>query len=193
MQRPPSRPLIVCRRIVNSVADYKHVTRRVRGLAMLGRADFTPGKLYCHKVPRISRAHGGGQLQLGDGVRLYNDVAFYLDERAARISIGPGTYLNQRTELHCCVGITIGAQCAIGWDVCIMDTDYHSIDDGSQEAAITIGDHVWIGAKVTITKGVRIGSGAVIGAGSVVTKDVPPNYIAAGVPAKPIRSITTWH
>lgn len=52
---------------------------------------------------------------------------------------------------------------------------------------ITIEDNVWIGAGVTIIDGVNLGSGAVIGAGSVITKDVPPNEIWAGVPARCIR------
>ena len=55
---------------------------------------------------------------------------------------------------------------------------------------ITIGDNVWIGGNVTINGGVTIGSGCVIGSGSVVTRDIPPGVIAAGVPCKVIREIT---
>ena len=52
---------------------------------------------------------------------------------------------------------------------------------------ILIGANVWIGANVTVTPGVTIGDGAIIAAGAVVTKDIPPNVIAGGVPAKIIR------
>ena len=52
---------------------------------------------------------------------------------------------------------------------------------------IIIEDDVWIGAGSIITAGVTIGKGTVIGAGSVVTKDIPQNVIAAGVPAKIIN------
>ncbi|MCM3174535.1 sugar O-acetyltransferase [Paenibacillus sp. MER 99-2] len=55
---------------------------------------------------------------------------------------------------------------------------------------VTIGDDVWISANVTVCGGVTIGSGSVIGAGSVVTRDIPPNSLAAGVPCKVIRPIT---
>ena len=60
---------------------------------------------------------------------------------------------------------------------------------GATVADIVIEDGVWIGASVIITQGVRIGRGAVVAAGSVVTKDVPPNTLVGGVPAKEIRKI----
>jgi acetyltransferase-like isoleucine patch superfamily enzyme len=52
---------------------------------------------------------------------------------------------------------------------------------------VTIGDNVWMGARVTVLPGVTIGENAVIGAGSVVTKDIPPNAIAVGNPAQVLR------
>ena len=54
---------------------------------------------------------------------------------------------------------------------------------------ITIGNNVWSGSHVVINPGVTIGDNAVIGAGSVVTKDIPPNVVAAGVPCRVIREI----
>lgn len=55
---------------------------------------------------------------------------------------------------------------------------------------VVIGDECWFGANVTICPGVIIGNGCVIGAGSVITRDVPDNCFAAGVPARVIREIT---
>ena len=56
-------------------------------------------------------------------------------------------------------------------------------------APIVIGENVWIGANATVTPGVTIGDSAVVAAGAIVTKDVPPNVIVGGVPAKIIREI----
>jgi maltose O-acetyltransferase len=55
---------------------------------------------------------------------------------------------------------------------------------------IHIGNNVWIACNVVVCGGVHIGDNAVIGAGSVVTKDIPSNYLACGVPCKPVRPIT---
>lgn len=59
-----------------------------------------------------------------------------------------------------------------------------------QRAPIVIGNDVFIGARSIILKGVTIGDAAIIGAGSVVTKDVPAGAIAAGNPAKIVRTVT---
>ena len=56
-------------------------------------------------------------------------------------------------------------------------------------AKVTLGKNVWVGAHATILPGVTVGDNAVIAAGAVVTKDVPANTVAAGVPAKIIKTI----
>lgn len=57
---------------------------------------------------------------------------------------------------------------------------------------ISIGDHVWIGARSTILKGVSIGDGAVVAAGSLVTRDVPPGALVGGSPARMVRPKVEW-
>jgi acetyltransferase-like isoleucine patch superfamily enzyme len=72
-----------------------------------------------------------------------------------------------------------------------MDNDWHQEDSRvSLNKPVIIEDDVFIGVNSMVLKGVRIGAGSLIGAGSVVTKDIPPGVIAAGVPAKVIRVIS---
>ena len=103
-------------------------------------------------------------------------------------------YFNDSVQLSCVRKITIGRGCAIAREVVIRDTDAHGLADPGHEisAEIRIGDHVWIGTRALILKGVTIGDGAVIAAGAVVTKDVPPRSIVAGVPARVIREGVEW-
>jgi acetyltransferase-like isoleucine patch superfamily enzyme len=69
------------------------------------------------------------------------------------------------------------------------DPDLPFTQQGITAEGITIEDDVWLGASAIITDGVRIGKGAVVAAGAVVTKDVEPHTVVAGVPARMIKKI----
>jgi len=119
-----------------------------------------------------------GSCQFFEGVRLEVGAD-------AVLRIGEGTYLNRNTVVVAERSVEIGRMCRIAWDVVIMDSDLHPMPGRALEnRPVVIGDDVWIGCRCIILKGVTIGAGAVIAAGSVVTKDVPPGAIAAGVPAR---------
>ena len=76
----------------------------------------------------------------------------------------------------------------ISENVIIRDSDNHQITGGnSMFAPVIIKDNAWIGMSAIILKGVTVGEGAIVAAGSVVTKDVPPHTIVAGVPARVIK------
>lgn len=85
--------------------------------------------------------------------------------------------------------VKIGNNVMVGADTCIGDTDDHPERLGTESAPVEIKDNVFIGMHCLILKGVTIGENSVIGAGSVVTKDIPANCVAAGVPCKVIRYI----
>ncbi|GAB1375258.1 Coenzyme F420 hydrogenase/dehydrogenase, beta subunit C-terminal domain [Lactococcus petauri] len=104
-------------------------------------------------------------------------------------------FINEGTQITCASKITIGNDCAIARDVVIRDYDGHTIDYPGYQIAkeICIGDHVWIGNRAMIQKGVTIGDGAIIAAGAIVTKNVPARCVAAGCPAKIIKTNVTWH
>jgi acetyltransferase-like isoleucine patch superfamily enzyme len=107
-------------------------------------------------------------------------------------SIG-NSYINSHCRIICADRIEIGDNCAISWNVEILDTDRHSTKETKVSCPILIEDNVWIGHDVTIKKGVTIGEGAVIASNSVVTKDVPKKTLVAGVPAEEIRRNISWN
>jgi acetyltransferase-like isoleucine patch superfamily enzyme len=167
-------------------------TRLCRGWLVKYRRNVSGGRyLQVAKGVRISKRKNVN-IMIGERVSLYRDVAFYLDSPGASISIGDKTYINNRTEIKCEEKVMIGKSCAISWDVTIMDTDYHSIDGKPSTLPVLIGNHVWIGCRAIILKGVNIGNGAIVAANSVVTKDVPPNSLVAGNPARVIKENVTW-
>lgn len=126
--------------------------------------------------------------------KLFQGASIYVAPGAKLVLHGGWSFFNTNSTMNCFHYIEIGKGCSISDNVCIADSDSHSIDGNKEKASapIIIGDHVWIGKNSTILKGVTIGSGAVIGAGSVVTKDVPSHTVVAGCPAKPIKTIKKW-
>lgn len=111
------------------------------------------------------------------------------------ISVGDNFYANTNCTILDCAKITIGNDVLIGPNVSFY-TPNHAMDPAERKAGyerslpITIGDNVWISGSVSILPGVSIGDNSVIGAGSVVTKNIPANVVAVGVPCKVIRDIT---
>ncbi|MEU5665140.1 sugar O-acetyltransferase [Streptomyces longwoodensis] len=112
----------------------------------------------------------------------------------SNLRIGARTFVNYNLTALDVADIVIGADCQIGPNVQLL-TPTHPLEPGPRrdklEAArpITIGDNVWLGGGAIVLPGVTIGHNSVIGAGSVVTKDVPPNVVAVGNPARPVRHL----
>lgn len=111
----------------------------------------------------------------------------------AKLTLGSG-FFNSNIKIRCTKCITIGRDVAISHDVTIMDSDAHEIVAAGYQKTlpVSIGNHVWIGTRATILKGVTIGDGAIIAAGAVISKDVPPNCVVAGVPGKIIKKNMDW-
>ena len=111
-----------------------------------------------------------------------------------KVSLGDYSGLGVNSKIYgtCTIGdyVMMGEDCTVITRNHRNDrTDIPMMHQGfEEERPVTIGNDVWIGDKVTILAGVEIGDGCIIGAGSVVTKSIPPYSIAAGVPARVIRS-----
>lgn len=144
----------------------------------------------------IKKYGRGARLIAGRGVRISPGCVLrvgasgllYLGERTV---VGPNTRIMAATEVR------IGARCMISWNCSIFDSIGHRLwleetGEVEVEAPITIGDDVWIGPYSIIMKGVTIGSNSVIGAGSVVRRDVPPNTLVYGNPARPAGRVVHW-
>lgn len=113
-------------------------------------------------------------------------------EKNAQLIIGDNTYISAKALIRVAKSIKIGNNCAISWNVTIMDSDFHDykvnkiLQENTKE--VIIEDNVWIGNNVIILKGVHIGKNAIVAAGSVVTRDIEPFSAVGGNPAKKIKS-----
>lgn len=96
--------------------------------------------------------------------------------------------------------VAIGDRTKLGGGTCIYDTDFHSLDaahrmddaadrEHTAHKPVEIGSDVFVGAHSTILKGVKIGDRSIVGACSVVTRDIPPDEIWAGNPARMLRKV----
>lgn len=105
-----------------------------------------------------------------------------------RLSIGNHTVVGDHVILDARGGLQIGESVNISSEVAIWtgQHDMQSPDFAYVKDAVKIGNHAWLSFRSVILPGVSVGEGAVIAAGAVVTKDVPPYTVMAGIPAKPI-------
>ncbi len=137
--------------------------------------------------------HNGTLVTFGN-VSLYPGAAVFIN--GGKVSIGDGTKINAFTQIISFGEITIGKNCMIAQSVLIRDNDGHQILNEEKfqykTSAVKIGNNVWIGQNACVLKGVTIGDGAIIATGAVVTKDVPPETIVGGIPAKIIKTETVW-
>lgn len=152
-------------------------------------SDMTSSKIYING--------SNNKVEINDGC-LISGLEIWIEDDNNELIIGSNTIVNGNTHLACIEGkkICIGNDCLFSSNIVFRVGDSHSIlYDGkrfNKSKDIRVGDHVWIGNSVTILKGVSIGNDSIIGTGSIVTKDVLPNCIVAGNPAKVIKDNTSW-
>ena len=132
----------------------------------------------------------------GYHINMHSPVKLFADREGAKILIGANTRIHGAC-IHAYKMVSIGRNCLVAGNCQIMDASGHEssfhdvenrINTSDSGRPIVIEDCVWVGANCLVLPGVRIGRGSIIAAGSVVVHDVPPMVIAAGNPAKPIRS-----
>ena len=165
-------------------------------------------------LPKIRRSPGSA-IRIGSFckfISLFSANSHGVDRPCFLAAVAPGSRIElgdycglSGTVITASKSIVLGKRVQCGANTLITDSDAHSLDAAvrrqeiegvlsvaSQSAAarpVTIHDDVWLGVNVTVLKGVEIGARTVVGAGSVVTKSLPADCIAAGVPARIIRNL----
>lgn len=131
----------------------------------------------------------------------FNESIFWLEDESSEIIIGNNNKFCGKTHMGIVEGtaLTIGNDCLFSSDIYITSTDSHSIiskDTGKRinpSLSVTLGNHVWIGHRVSILKGVEIGNDCIVGCGSILTRAfLQDNVILAGTPAKIIKKNISW-
>jgi acetyltransferase-like isoleucine patch superfamily enzyme len=186
MTRGPG-PLVTAWRRRGDGAAALNARWRLRKAARLGQ------RVRLRGAPVVV-AHGN--LVIGDRVQLVSTVATLelVAEYGATLTIGERSLINFGCSIVALDRVTIGPRSLIGPHCMIMDTGFHDIDperrlEPPKAEPITIGENVWLGARVIVLPGVTIGSDSVVGIGSVVTHDIPPRSVAVGVPARVVKTL----
>lgn len=144
-------------------------------------------------VRSVVRVCGGGSIVIGRNCQVHPFSMLLTYGGEIRIgdncSINPFTIIYGTGGAHIGNGVRIAAHCVVIPENHNPGTDQLPMyQAGSTKKGIWIEDNVWIGAGVRILDGVRIGRNAIVGAGSVVTKSLPPDTTAVGLPARAIKT-----
>ncbi|MFP4477390.1 MAG: acyltransferase [Desulfatibacillaceae bacterium] len=114
-------------------------------------------------------------------------------EGEGAIRIGDYALICPGVRIQAARGITIGSGTMMAQGSYITDADWHGIYDRclpvGQAAPVSIGENCWIGDHAIVCKGVTVGDNSIVGAGSVVVRDIPPNCVAVGNPARVVREL----
>lgn len=139
-----------------------------------------------------------GSIILGNNVELSSGTILMLVNQGAKLSLGNHIHIAHNVQICCAFNIYIKSNVIIGPYVYIADHNHKYEDPNipvldqeinrNDRLEVVIDEGTWIGTKVTIAGNVKIGKHCVIGANSVVTKDIPDYCVAAGVPAKILKS-----
>lgn len=141
------------------------------------------------------RLAGASNVSVGSKFGMLSGGSLYAND-GGTISIGDRVSVNFGVHINAAEGgtVVIGDDCLIAQN-CVLRASNHKFDDvskpinlqGHEAGKIVLEADVWLGAGVVVVPGVTIGRGTVVGAGAVVTKDLPPMSVAAGVPAVVVR------
>jgi len=161
----------------------------------LGHGTYLDQSTYLHACPQGIEIGENTIVMHGAILHVYN----FREIPHAGIKIGNESLIGEHTLIRGQGGVLIGNRVytspftqIIAVNHIFDDSNRSFVEQGITAQGIVIEDDVWVGAGAIITDGVRIGKGAVVAAGAVVTKDVSPQTMVAGVPARPIKKIADY-
>jgi acetyltransferase-like isoleucine patch superfamily enzyme len=180
-------------RLDGIVAIERGVRIRFADQVRLGSGVYLDEGVYLHACP--------GGIEIGENTLVMHHAELHVYNFRglphAGIKIGRDSLIGEFNVLRGQGGITIGDRVYTSPLVQIAAVNHVFVDphrpfveQGITAQGIVVEDDVWIGAGAILADGVRVGHGAVVGAGAVVTHDVPPHTVVAGVPARVVKSIT---
>jgi acetyltransferase-like isoleucine patch superfamily enzyme len=179
-------------RMEGLAAIEKGVRLRFASNIRLGRGSYVDERVYLHACPNGIRIGERSLVIHGSVLHVYN----FRGIPHSGIAIGDDCLIGEYNVIRGQGGITIGNRVYTSPMVQLLAVNHvfddparPFIDQGITARGIVIEDDVWLGSGVIVTDGVRVGKGAVVAAGAVVSKDVPPHTISAGIPARVIREI----
>ncbi|HEU0247399.1 MAG TPA: sugar O-acetyltransferase [Gaiellaceae bacterium] len=165
-------------------SEPERVQARARASSLLGRYNRTSSGDPA-RVEILGELFG----RVGPGALI--EPPFHCDY-GSNIAVGERFYANSGCVFLDCAPVTIGDRVQLGPQVQLLAVS-HPLDRAQRAAGleygepIFVGDDAWLGGGAIVLPGVTIGEGAVVGAGSVVTRDVEPETVVAGNPARPLR------
>ncbi len=175
-----------------TAAIEKNVRLRFADQVRLGHGSYLDEGVYIHACPSGVEIGANTLVMHGAVLHVYN----FRSLPHAWIKIGSESLIGEYSVIRGQGGVTIGDRVytspmtqIIAVNHVFDDPGRPFIEQGITARGITIEDDVWLGSACVVTDGVRIGRGSVIAAGAVVTDDVPPHTVVAGVPARVIKQI----
>jgi acetyltransferase-like isoleucine patch superfamily enzyme len=174
------------------VAIESGVRIRFANQIRLGRGAYLDEGVYLHACP--------GGIDIGENTLVMHHAELHVynfrNLPHAGIKIGRDSLIGEFNILRGQGGIEIGDRVYtsplvqfVAVNHVFSDPEQPFVEQGITARGIKVDDDVWIGAGAIITDGVHLGQGAVVAAGAVVTRDVPPHTVVAGVPARPVKAI----
>lgn len=186
---------MLSRNLANTITQkWDAITRRIRYLKYRMLGVKLIGDVHIRKISIPRNFH---DIEIGTGTYIDDGTVLIISGEPTggpKLKIGKSCGFNRYTIIDASDLVEFRDYARVGPGCYITDhnhgvkPDELIMNQALESAPTIIGRDTWLGANVTVLKGVTIGDGAIVGAGAVVTKDIPPNSIAVGTPAKVIGS-----